>query len=337
MDDALVSVVIPVYNGERFLGRTLASALAQTYSPIEFLIVDDSSTDRTAMIAEAAAASDSRIRYFRRPKSGTAASRNFGISQARGDLIAPLDADDLWHPTKISRQVEVMNASSPEVGLVYCWSIEIDENDFIIPSLSSLKRMKKSTAQGRVTAELARGCFIEAGSMPLMKRSKLLAIGGYDVDLQPQGADDWKLYLTLSEICDFAVVPKYLVGYRQVTGSVSRNLTGMSQSQDNVIRWLFERRPDFSDELKRHAAYHVSVFMAHRAIDNSQFGAALGYVGKACKTHPKGLLDPATFRFGTRFLARVAGLGRSKLRQRGLMRQISFNELQCEWPAQIDS
>jgi hypothetical protein len=173
--------------------------------------------------------------------------------------------------------------------------------------------------------------------MPLMKRSKLLAIGGYDANLQPQGADDWKLYLALSEICDFAVVPRYLVGYRQWTGSISRNLALMSQSQDNVIRWLFEKRPDFSDELKRHAAYQVSVFMAHRAIDNSQFGAALRYVGKACKTHPAGLLDRATFRFGARFLARVAGLGRSKLRKLGLTRQITFDELQCEWLAQIDS
>ena len=91
--------------------------------------------DRTGKIVEAAAANDSRIRYFRTVKSGVAATRNFGISKARGKLIAPLDADDLWHPEKIARQVEAMQASSPaDIGLVYCWAIEIDENDLIIPS-----------------------------------------------------------------------------------------------------------------------------------------------------------------------------------------------------------
>ena len=110
-----------------------------------------------------------------------------------------------------------MQASSPEVGLVYCWSIEIDENDLVIPAIRSLKG--GSTARGRVSEEVARGCFIKTGSSPLIKRSCIDAVGGYDASLQ-QG-EDWKLYLALSEICEFAVVPEYLVGYRQASGSLS--------------------------------------------------------------------------------------------------------------------
>ena len=183
VDDVLVSVVIPVYNGERFISRTLASVLAQTYNSFEVIVVDDGSTDLTPIIIEEAVVRDSRVRLFRKQNSGVAAARNFGISQALGELIATLDADDLWHPQKIARQVEVMQASSPEVGLVYCWSIEIDENDLIIPPISSLKTRKRSTAQGDVTAELARGCFIETASTPLMKRSSIDAVGGYDFHL----------------------------------------------------------------------------------------------------------------------------------------------------------
>src|SRR5215467_1971194 len=107
-EDRLVSIVIPVHNGERFVSRTLASALAQTYAHFEIVAVDDGSTDRTAGILEAAAAHDGRIRVFRTLNSGVAAARNFGISYARGQLIALLDADDLWHPEKIAHQVEMI-------------------------------------------------------------------------------------------------------------------------------------------------------------------------------------------------------------------------------------
>jgi glycosyltransferase involved in cell wall biosynthesis len=334
LEDSLVSVVIPVYNAERFLLRTLDSALAQSYQPIEIIVVDDGSTDETPNILGAAASANSRIRPFRRQNSGVAATRNFGISQAKGKLIAPLDADDLWHPQKIARQVEVMQASSPAVGLVYCWSVEIDERDLIIPPIASLKTRRRSTAQGAVTEELAKGCFIECGSSPLIKRSFIDAVGGYDANLRPQGADDWKLYLALSEICEFAVIPEYLVGYRQALGSVSRNLRAMSQSMENVARWIFERRPDLPEALRRRAMYGVNVFIAQRALDDDQFGAALRYHTRAYKGHPFGLFERPAFDFAVRFLARRIGLKRSDLRRRGIRSQINFEEFQAMQPIQ---
>ena len=223
LEDTLVSVVIAVRNGERFLSRTLASALAQTYDPIEVVIVDDGSTDRTAALVEAAGARDSRIRFFRTKGFGVAAARNLGITQARGKLIAPLDADDLWHPEKIARQVGVMQASSPEVGLVYCWSIEIDENDFLIEAAATSGQCY--SPHGRVTVELAKGNFLRNSSSPVIKRSCIDAVGGYDPCLL-HGVEDWKLYLALSEICEFAVVREYLVGYRQWSASMSRDVAG---------------------------------------------------------------------------------------------------------------
>lgn len=146
-DDALISVVIPVHNGERFICRTLESALSQTYKALEIIVVDDGSTDHSASLVESVSARDNRIRLFRTHNSGVAAARNFGISQARGSFIAPLDADDLWSPYKITRQFKVMRDSSLEVGLVYCWSVEIDEDDFIIPTIRRLK-MKRAPLKG---------------------------------------------------------------------------------------------------------------------------------------------------------------------------------------------
>jgi hypothetical protein len=326
LDDALVSIVVPVYNGQAFIGRTLKSALEQSYHPTEIVVVDDGSTDETAAIVEAAAAADNRIRFFRRQNHGVAATRNFGISKARGALIAPLDADDLWHPEKIARQVEVMRASPSAVGLVYCWSIEIDEKDLIIPPVASLKARKRSVAEGNVTEELARGCFIECGSSALIRRSAIEKIGGYDADLRPQGADDWKLYFALSEICEFAVIPEYLVGYRQAAGSVSRNLKAMGQSMENVARWIFERRPDLPQELRCQALYGVNVFIAQRSLDSDLFGVAAKYQTKAYKAYPLGFFDRATVSFATRYFARAVGLKRSAFRRRGLATQIKFHE-----------
>ena len=322
---ALVSIVIPVHNGERFINRTLASALAQTYEPLEVVVVDDGSTDRTAILVEAAVLRDNRVRLFRTQKSGVAAARNFGISQARGKLIAPLDADDLWHPEKIARQVEAIQASSPEVGLIYCWWIEIDENDLIIPAVGRLYR--RSMAQGRVTEELARGCFIESGSLPLIKRSLIDAVGGYDATLRPQGADDWKLYFALSEICDFAVIPEYLVGYRQTSGSVSRNLTAMGNSMENVASWIFERQPNLPKGIRRQTIYGIHAFMSQRAFINYQYGAALRYHAKALKAYPGKLLERSALIFVARCLFRMAGL-RGAMFRRTFPPPVSFQEFQ---------
>src|ERR1700758_2381895 len=119
----LVSIIIPVRNGQRFVGRTLASALAQSYHPIEIIVVDDGSTDQTVPAVEAIAARDSRIRLFQRSHSGVTASRNFGASQASGSLLAPLDADDLWHRDKLSCQVAALQRSE-KIGVVYSWAVE---------------------------------------------------------------------------------------------------------------------------------------------------------------------------------------------------------------------
>ena len=323
VEDGLVSVVIPGYNGERFLGPTLASALAQTYQPIEIVVVDDGSTDGTAAVVEAAATDDSRIRFFRRRNSGVAATRNFGIGQARGSLIAPLDNDDLWHPEKIAREVKVMLASSPKVGLVYCWSVAIDENDFVI-----LPVRRKIAIQGHVTAELAKGNFIETSSSPLIKRSCIDAVGGYDATLKPHGADDWKLYLALSEFCEFAVVPEYLVGYRQFAGSLSRDVAAMEQSTELVARWLYEKWPDLPEKLRRERKYKTCVYLAQLALDNNNFSAALRYRAQAYKVRPLGLPERSAFEFAVRFLARKLGLRRTELRRKGwaLNKSVSFGE-----------
>src|SRR5262245_47159032 len=107
MKRPLISCVVPVYNGERYLREALDSIQAQTYRPIEIIVADDGSTDGTAAVA---AEYDHKVRYLFQPNAGTAAACNLGLQAARGDFIAFLAADDLWHRDKLLRQIERFEA-----------------------------------------------------------------------------------------------------------------------------------------------------------------------------------------------------------------------------------
>jgi glycosyltransferase involved in cell wall biosynthesis len=110
----LVSVVIPVFNGERFLREAVRSVLDQQYAPLEIIIVDDGSTDGTATVARSLPAT---VRYLHQPNQGPAAARNRGIEHAQGGLIAFADADDLWPPAKLEFQLPYL-ISDPAVDIV---------------------------------------------------------------------------------------------------------------------------------------------------------------------------------------------------------------------------
>jgi glycosyltransferase involved in cell wall biosynthesis len=105
---SMISVVIPAYNAERYLAQALESVVRQTHTEIEIVVVDDGSTDRSADVARSYP--DSRVRVVEQPNGGPAAARNHGVRLARGELLAFLDADDLWEPRKLELQLEALQA-----------------------------------------------------------------------------------------------------------------------------------------------------------------------------------------------------------------------------------
>lgn len=126
-----MSVVIPCYNGAAYLRETLASVLAQTYQPIEVLVIDDGSTDNSAAIANEFGPP---VRVIQQPNQGGSVARNRGIDEAQGDWIAFLDADDLWLPEKLERQVRLIR---PDINAVACAiyvtdRLPLDGNDYEI-------------------------------------------------------------------------------------------------------------------------------------------------------------------------------------------------------------
>ncbi len=249
MNDAqLVSVVIPAYNSTATLDETLRSVRSQTHHAIEVIVVDDGSTDDTGAIAKRHAAIDGRVQVVTQDNAGLAAARNAGWRRARSDLIAFLDADDLWAPTKIERQVQALQEGGRHVGLVYCWSVRIDSQS-TITDVSEGARLA-----GHVLEWILAGNFIGNGSSALVRRQALIDANGFDNGLQAAGAEgceDWLVCCRVAEKYRYAVVPEHLIGYRYHPHNMSSNRPRMLRSWILAHDQMLARQPDHSDALKR--------------------------------------------------------------------------------------
>jgi len=204
----LVSVIVPAYNAEKFIEKTLSSVLAQTYKNIEVLVVDDGSQDRTAEIIQSFAQIDRRVTLLQQQNAGVAAARNLAIQASRGEYIAPIDADDLWYPQNLEKQVSCMLQAEPSVGLVYSWSVDIDEDELATGGFHA------STIQGNVYTTLICHNFLGNASASLIRRDCLQAVGQYNCNLKEQnaqGCEDWELYLHIAERYQYQVVPEFNV------------------------------------------------------------------------------------------------------------------------------
>jgi glycosyltransferase involved in cell wall biosynthesis len=223
--DALVTVVVPAFNAATTIDETLLCVRSQTHRSLEILVVDDGSKDATADLVSRHAQVDPRVKLIRHQTNrGVAAARNTAIAAGRGEFIAPIDADDLWHPQKIERQVQAMIRHGPNVGLVYTWSALLDGESRVI-ALG-----ERYVLRGDVLRDLCEWSIVGNGSNPLMRAHAVRQVGCYDSSLlerHAQGCEDWSLYLAIAERFAFDVVPEYLTGYRRSSTSMSNDLAQM--------------------------------------------------------------------------------------------------------------
>jgi glycosyltransferase involved in cell wall biosynthesis len=303
----LVSVVIPAHNAARYIEETLESALGQTYRNLEVIVVDDGSTDTTGEIVERSTRSDDRVRLIRTKNQGVAAARNTGIAATTGVYIAMLDADDLWHPEKVGRQVEVFRRGESNVGLVYCLTREIDDGGRVIST------WRFPPYEGDVYSVLVLVNFVGGGSCALIKRSCLEEIGGFDPERHLGPAADIKLLLRIAERYDFAVVPDYLVGYRRTVDSMSRNVPAMFRSQDLVLLEARSRHPELPRQLFRWARSESCLWLASECLREQEFRAGAAMLFRAMLRDPIGSVAPASCLFGKALLSRMRTRPRSDL------------------------
>jgi glycosyltransferase involved in cell wall biosynthesis len=180
---------MPARNAARFVAAAIESALAQTYTNFELLVVDDASTDETADIVASYAAKDARIRLFRRTESGGGgAARNMIMREARGEWIAVLDADDLWRPRRLELQLAVVDAN-PSVVLV---TSEYDRMDVEGRGLESARR---SGPEWWLLWQLLFSNIIGGHSQVLFRRDLALACGGYNPEYEiPEVLMDYRVH-----------------------------------------------------------------------------------------------------------------------------------------------
>ncbi len=264
MANPKVSVVIPAYNAIAYLPETLKSVQQQSFQDFEVLIVDDGSTDGTADWASGlvnglvnssvndtendsgndsgsdllnnsdSGLSASKITVIAQDNGGCASARNRGIRAAKGDYIAFLDADDIWEPSKLEKQVHILETSAA-VGVVNTWISNIDEQGQMIGNLGTPE------AAGRVWEQVIEENPIMCGSAPMVRRQCFDTVGLFDQSLR--SAEDWDMWIRLAKDYEFAVVKEPLVRYRIHPGSKSHNLQLHLQSRLSVIEKAFSDSP----------------------------------------------------------------------------------------------
>jgi glycosyltransferase involved in cell wall biosynthesis len=216
---SLISCIIPVFNGQTYLAEAIDSILKQSYRPIEIIIVDDGSTDGTAMVAERY---NQQIRYLRQANAGTAAARNLGLSVAAGEFVAFLDADDLWHPEKLARQMACFQESD---ALDYCVS---HVQNFWIPELIE---EEKNFCDHRISKPLPG---YVTGTL-LTRRDFFNAVGQFNVAIHH--ADDTEWFLRANERgAIMKLLPDVLLYRRLHYTNLSR--VKASNSRDQYLRVL---------------------------------------------------------------------------------------------------
>ena len=189
-ETGIVSVVIPAYDGEKYIGAAIESILAQTYKGVEIIVVDDGSPKP---MEECVSAYGSAVRYVRQENAGTAAARNRGVREARGEYIGLLDQDDLWLPQKLDRQIPRF-AEDPRIGLVAAW-MEVFESE-----TGEVKGTFEPAAE--MTVHDMIGFMLPPVQTMVFRRSALEAIGEFDETCP--GTDDWDINIRIAT--EFRVV-----------------------------------------------------------------------------------------------------------------------------------
>ena len=181
-----VSVIIPAYNAEAFLARALRSVVAQTFNDYEIVLVDDGSTDGTAEIAQ----SFKQVRYFHQPNRRQPATRNRGLKEAKGELIAFLDADDEWLPEKLERQLAFMSERDSQISFTDTYvsskGKRVGRHSELVPP-----------CDGEILLGLLRQSFITINTV-VARKELLERVGGFDENVPFRSHEDYDLWLRLA-------------------------------------------------------------------------------------------------------------------------------------------
>lgn len=278
----MASVIMPVFNAERFLDAALASALSQDYDDFEVVILDDGSTDRSSEIAlDHASAHPHRVRYFRQDNAGFCMARNAAIAHARGRYLALLDSDDLWMPWHLSQAVAALE-SHPGAVLAHADVRFIDEGGAVLEEFLDPQRWA-GWEHDPFTAILLRYEHV-ACATTVFPRALAVEMGGFDPRYTGLGCEDRDLWLRLALRGRVIHLGYHGADYRVHSGGVSRRFERMLQGR----RLLVERMTEFPEGRRLHSAALAALALSEAeecAVDH-QRGRVLRAYGNAIRLNP---------------------------------------------------
>ena len=230
-----VSVIMPVYNGEKFVAQAVESVLSQSFIDFEFIIIDDASTDNTSQVLRQF--DDPRIKLVTNSENiGIARSRNKGLKISHGEYIAVQDADDISHPDRFALQAKFLD-EHPDMAAVGSWYVVIDEEG------EELGRVKLWTRNDDIRAVLLKKNQFAHGSA-MIRRECLEAIGGYR---HIEYCTDYDLFLRLAERYKLANLPRYLYKWRKHADQKATN-SELSRFYAQMVREAARERGKLPEE-----------------------------------------------------------------------------------------
>ena len=272
MSSPKVSVIIGTFNQAKYIRATLESVFGQTFRDYEVVVADDASTDGT--LNELQRAGD-RIRLIARTDNSglPAVPRNQAIRAAKGEYLAFLDADDLWHPSKLERQVLFMG-QHPEVGMSHCYCNVINEEGCIL----RIRHDGRLPETGDCFAELLNHCFISTSTV-MVREGVLRSVGMFDESPMMRTGEDYDFYLRVARLNKVGLVNEVLASYRECTGSVSRtsNWRGTPEHVPTLLRY-WQKKEFWAGRVPPSC---VRRSLLHACMENSQYWRDQGYGKRA--------------------------------------------------------
>jgi len=222
----LVSVIVPVYNRENLIGRTIDSILAQTYPDIEVIAINDGSTDGSLEVLKAYADSHpEKVVIIDQQNTGQVQARNNGIKHARGEYIAFLDSDDTWEPHKLAKQLSLFKG---DIGLVYCGIHEVDPNGKVLHTVPCEQGLRGNIYQQLLVKNRM------TGGTVVVSRIALESVGLFDESFL--AAENWDLWIRIARLFHVEYVDEPLLNYLKHPGNMSSNSGKMSQASWAILQ-----------------------------------------------------------------------------------------------------
>ena len=272
-----VSAVLPVYNGAAYVADAIGSVLGQTRPPIECLVIDDGSIDETPSVVRAFG---DDVVYVRQDRAGVSAARNHGVGLAHGALVAFIDHDDVWLPTKLERQVEALESGREAMAL--CAVEIIDAHGAVL-----------RTQRLRARADLLTGMLtfdgtetVSCSSAGVVRRAELRRMGGFDPRLSVSA--DWDLLFRMLLEGAVAYVDEPLVRYRVHGANMSNDIAAMEQDMTYAFGKAFADLdlPQALQERKRHAYARLYRMLSGSYAERGRWGPAARTLAVALRHEP---------------------------------------------------